>query len=104
MAKKGSVRIVPVDFVDNKLEKRALFLRYKALPEQRLEFKEWSSRYLLDLACADLSNDIELLKEQDKATETKESDKRLDKFSQTDIEAYLERKKTEGAADNDADE
>ena len=93
MASKGSVRIIRVDFADRKLEKRALFLRHKALPEPRVEFKEWVCTYLLNLASSDLADDVRQLMEEDQAIETEQSDKQLAKFSQEDIEAYLARKK-----------
>ena len=93
MATKGSVRIIHVDFKDHKLEKRALFLRHKASSEPRKPFREYASNYLLSLAKTNLANDVELLKETDKATEVFQSDAKLDRFSQEDIEAYLARKR-----------
>ncbi len=97
MANKGSVRIVPVDFQNNMLEKRALFLRHKELTEPRPEFKKYASDYLIGLAVVDLANDVQRLKEEAVATATAESDERLGKFSKEDIEAYLERKKSDAA-------
>ncbi len=93
MSTKGSVRIVPVDFHDNSLEKRALFLRYKQLPEPRPEFKKFASDYLIGLAVEDLSNDVQQLEAEAAATATAESDLRLDKFTPQDIESYLARRK-----------
>lgn len=101
MASKGSIRIVPVDFQNNKLEKRALFLRHKQLPEPRPEFKKYVSGYLIRLAAADLADDIQRLKEDATAAAVAESDAKLDKFTEGDIEAYLARKKTTTADDDD---
>lgn len=104
MASKGSVRIIPVDFAGNKLEKSALFLRHKQLPEPRKEFKKYASEYLIGLAVADLADDVHQLKQEAEALATKESDLRLDKFAETDIEAYLARKKADAQLDDSADE
>lgn len=93
MATKGFVRIIPVDLRDNRLEKRALFLRHQQLAEPRPEFKKYTSDYLIGLAVADLANDVQRLKEEATANATAESDKQLDKFPEEDIEAYLARKR-----------
>lgn len=93
MSTKGSVRIVPVDLADSKLERRVLFLKHKALPEPRVDFKKFASSYMLDLIRADLENDVHELKKEDKAIELTHSDKALDKFTKEDIESYLARKK-----------
>jgi hypothetical protein len=104
MANKGSVRIIPVDLQDNMLEKRALFLRHKQLPEPRPEFKKYASDYLIGLAVEDLADDVQRLKDEAVAIETAESDKRLDRFTEGDIEAYLARKKGTVADDDSADD
>ncbi len=104
MANKGSVRIIPVDLQDNKLEKRALFLRHKQLTEPRPEFKKYASDYLIGLAVADLADDVQRMKEEATATATAESDKQLDKFNEEDIEAYLARKKSDAAAERNLDD
>lgn len=98
---KGSVRIIPVDLADCKLERRALILRHKEQPEPRTDFKEFASTYLINLAKADLAVDIERLKENDRAVEVELSNKQLAKFDQADIEAYLARKKAESPSDDD---
>ncbi len=104
MSTKGSVRIIPVDFTDNKLEKRALFLKHKARPAPRKEFKEFVSNYLIGLAVADLADAVKLLEEEDRANVAAQSDRQLDKFAEADIEAYLARKRAQSnATDDDAD-
>lgn len=97
MANKGSVRIIRVNLADNKLEKRALFLKHETLPEPRREFKEWASDYLIGLLVDDMADDVQLLKDEDRAIETEQSDKQLDKFDHIDIEAYLARRKSASA-------
>lgn len=103
MSIKGSVRVIPVDLVNNKWEKRALFLKHEALPEPRMEFKEFVSDYLIELAVDDLAVDVQLLKDEQSRLETEQSDKRLDKYNRKDIEEYLARKKA-AATELDDDE
>lgn len=98
---KGSVRVIPVDLANFKLERRALLLRHKDLPEPRKDFKEFASSYLINLAKADLADDTRRLKEEDRAIEVEHSDKLLAKFDQADIEAFLARKKAESPSDDD---
>ena len=63
-----------------------------------------ASDYLIGLAVADLADDVQRLEEEAVATATAESDGRLDKFSEEDIEAYLARKKSDAVAARNLDD
>ena len=94
MPHKGTVRKVPIDFADNKLERRVLFIKHLELPKEgRPEFKDWASKYIMALIVNDLSSDVEALIEEDAAAATAASNRGLEKFTNEQINAYLASKR-----------